>query len=52
MVRESSPLKWSDHFHFEIIIIITTLLQEDNIFGMYACLIYGPQLQSRHVIDN
>ena len=26
-------------------IIIITLFQEDNIFGMYASLTYGPQLQ-------
>ena len=28
-----------------IIIIIVTLFQEDNIFGMYVSLTYGPQLQ-------
>ena len=28
-----------------VIIIIITLFQEDNIFGMYASLRYGPQLQ-------
>ena len=28
-----------------LIIIIITLFQEDNIFGMYASLTYGPQLQ-------
>ena len=27
------------------VIIIITLFQEDNIFGMYASLTYGPQLQ-------
>ena len=27
------------------IIIIITLFQEDNIFGMYASLTYGAQLQ-------
>ena len=27
------------------IIIIITLIQEDNIFGMYASLTYGPPLQ-------
>ena len=27
------------------IIITTILFQEDNIFGMYASLTYGPQLQ-------
>ena len=29
------------------IIIIITLLQEDNIFGTSASLTYGPQLQSK-----
>ena len=28
-----------------IIIVIITLFQEDNMFGMYASLTYGPQLQ-------
>ena len=28
-----------------VIIIKITLFQEDNIFGMYASLTYGPQLQ-------
>ena len=28
-----------------IIIIITTLFQDDNLFGIYASLTYGPQLQ-------
>ena len=27
------------------VIIITTLFQEDSIFGMYVCLTYGPQLE-------
>ena len=29
----------------EILTIIITLFQEDNIFGMYVSLTYGPQLQ-------
>ena len=29
-----------------IIIIITTLFKEDNIFGTNASLTYGPQLQN------
>ena len=33
----------------ELIIIIITLFQEDNIFGTNASLIYGPQIQ-RHTI--
>ena len=32
--------------------IIITLFQEDNIFGMYASLTYGPQLHKIHVIDS
>ena len=34
-----------------LIIIIITLFQENNIFGMDASLTYGPKLQ-RHVTDN
>ena len=30
-----------------IIIMIITLCLEDNIFGMYASLTYGPQLQRK-----
>ena len=34
-----------------IIIIIATLFQEDNIFGMYAGLTYGPQLGMSLIIE-
>ena len=34
-----------ERYYIQISIIIITLFQEDNIFGMDASLTYGPQLQ-------
>ena len=39
---------WTDFLHkisIDFTLIIISLFQEDNIFGMYASLTYGPQLQ-------
>ena len=41
-----SILKNGGHIEkYQVVVIIITLFQEDNIFGLYASLTYGPQLQ-------
>ena len=46
-IRRSALVRELLRNNYNIIIIILTLFQEDNIFGTNASLTYGPQIQ-RH----
>ena len=43
-MRDSNIHAGSEEIFLNLIIIIITLFQEDNIFGTDACLTYGPPL--------
>ena len=49
--RNGSVVEFQNILSQIVMIILITLFKEDNIFGRYASLTYGPQLTNIEMLD-